>query len=158
MTHVLGLDAGNTKTVALLARLDGVIVGAGRAGCGDIYGAGSPEAALVQIDAALAGALKQAGDGLDLTRLAAACGSMAGADWPEDIELIRCELAARGPTRNPSVYNDALGTLRAGTPARIGTAPPWASMRWWPRAKWAWSTPASPWCWPAACCAIRRRC
>ena len=122
MTHVLGLDAGNTKTVALLARLDGVIVGAGRAGCGDIYGAGSPEAALVQIDAALAGAMKQAGDGLDLTRLAAACGSMAGADWPEDIELIRCELAARGLTRNLSVYNDAIGTLRAGTPDGIGVA------------------------------------
>lgn len=122
MTHVLGLDAGNTKTVALLARLDGVIVGSGRAGCGDIYGAGSPEAAMAQVDAALAGALKQAGDELDLTHLAAACGSLAGADWPEDIELIRCELAARGLTRNLSVYNDAIGALRAGTPDGFGVA------------------------------------
>src|SRR6185312_1179927 len=38
MSYVLGVDAGNTKTVALVARLDGTVVGAGRAGCGDIYG------------------------------------------------------------------------------------------------------------------------
>jgi N-acetylglucosamine kinase-like BadF-type ATPase len=146
MTHVLGLDAGNTKTVALLARLDGVIVGAGRGGCGDIYGAGSPEAAMAQIDAALAGALKQAGDELDLTQLAAACGSMAGADWPEDMELIRCELAARGLKRNLSVYNDAIGALRAGTPDGVGVAVACgtgtatgaraADGRWWHNSYW----------------------
>src|SRR5438874_1534926 len=98
MSCVLGLDAGNTKTVALLARLDGTIIGSGRGGCGDIYGAGSPEAAMAQVDAALAGALAAArarsGLGLDVSSLSAACCSMAGADWPEDFELIRCELEA----------------------------------------------------------------
>jgi len=122
MTYVLGLDAGNTKTVALLARLDGAIIGSGRGGCGDIYGAGSPEAAMAQVDAALAGALARAGLDLDLTRLSAACCSMAGADWPEDFELIRCELEARGLRHNVSIYNDAFGALRAGTPDGFGVA------------------------------------
>jgi len=126
MTHVLGLDAGNTKTVALLAQLDGTIIGSGRGGCGDIYGAGSPEAAMAQVDAALAGALAAArarsGLGLDLSSLSAACCSMAGADWPEDFELIRCELETRGLRRQVSIYNDAFGALRAGTPDGFGVA------------------------------------
>ncbi len=126
MTYVLGLDAGNTKTVALLARLDGVIVGGGRAGCGDIYGAGSPEAALAQVDAAIAGALAGArarsGAELDLSRLDAACFSMAGADWPEDFDVIRCQLEARGLRHNLSIYNDAIGALRAGTSDGFGVS------------------------------------
>ena len=120
MTHVLGLDAGNTKTVALLAQLDGTIVGSGRAGCGDIYGAGSPEAAMVQLDLAIAGAL--GGVGLDASALAASCFSMAGADWPEDFEVIRCQLDARGLRRRVSIYNDAIGALRAGSPDGFGVS------------------------------------
>jgi len=38
---VLGVDAGNTKTIALVARDNGEILGYGRSGCGDIYGATS---------------------------------------------------------------------------------------------------------------------
>jgi N-acetylglucosamine kinase-like BadF-type ATPase len=44
--YLLGVDGGNTKTIALVARSDGAIVGAGRAGCSDVYGAASEEAAL----------------------------------------------------------------------------------------------------------------
>jgi N-acetylglucosamine kinase-like BadF-type ATPase len=119
MTHVLGLDAGNTKTVALVAQLDGTIVGSGRGGCGDIYGAGSPEAAMANIDAALAGALlgQVLASGLEAT-----CCSMAGADWPEDFELIRCEMEARGLSLNLSIYNDAIGALRAGTSDGFGVS------------------------------------
>ncbi len=120
MTHVLGLDAGNTKTVALLAQLDGSIVGSGRAGCGDIYGAGSPEAAMAELDMAMAGALR--GVGLDFGLLDASCFSMAGADWPEDFHVIRCELAARGLRDNVSIYNDAIGALRAGSPDGFGVS------------------------------------
>ena len=39
MQYVLGVDGGNTKTIALVAALDGTILGAGRGGCGDIYNA-----------------------------------------------------------------------------------------------------------------------
>ena len=37
MTYVLGVDVGNTKTIALAVGREGTIVGAGRGGCGDIY-------------------------------------------------------------------------------------------------------------------------
>jgi N-acetylglucosamine kinase-like BadF-type ATPase len=49
MSFVLGVDAGNTKTIAVLAGLDGRIVGSGRGGCGDILGAGSSEKALAAV-------------------------------------------------------------------------------------------------------------
>lgn len=38
MQCVLAVDEGNTNTIALVAALDGTILGAGR-GCGDIYNA-----------------------------------------------------------------------------------------------------------------------
>ena len=34
----LGIDAGNSKTVALACPASGQVAGAGRSGCGDIYG------------------------------------------------------------------------------------------------------------------------
>src|SRR5262249_42810520 len=125
MTFVLGLDAGNTKTVALLARLDGTIVGSGRGGCGDIYGAGSPKAAMVSVETAVVGAQHSAaelGESIKSEDLAASCFSMAGADWPEDFEVIRCELEARGYRGNLTIYNDAIGALRAGSPDGFGVA------------------------------------
>src|SRR5256884_3691789 len=39
MQCVLGVDGGNSKTIAIVAALDGTILGAGRGGCGDIYNA-----------------------------------------------------------------------------------------------------------------------
>jgi N-acetylglucosamine kinase-like BadF-type ATPase len=72
---LLGVDGGNTKTVALVARLDGTIVGAGRAGCADIYGAESPEAAVAEIVSAVEGALAESGE--DVEELQAAAFSLA---------------------------------------------------------------------------------
>ena len=60
MRFVLGVDGGNTKTLALIAREDGVILGSGRAGCGDIYGATSPAAAIIEIERAVNMALAEA--------------------------------------------------------------------------------------------------
>ncbi len=118
---LLGVDGGNTKCIALLARRDGTIVGAGRGGCADIYGARSPEAALAEIDGAVAGALAAAGAATD--DVDAAAFSLAGADWPEDFDFLRAELSGRLPrVSRLAVVNDALGALRAGTPAGIGLA------------------------------------
>src|SRR6185436_21005345 len=59
----LGLDGGNTKTIAVVgvAGPDGraEVRGVGRAGCADIYGAPSPAAALEQMEAAVAKALAE---------------------------------------------------------------------------------------------------
>ena len=61
MTYILGVDGGNTKTIALVARIDGTIVGAGRGGCGDIYGGAGPSGAIAEIERAVLGALTAAG-------------------------------------------------------------------------------------------------
>lgn len=119
MGYVLGVDGGNTKTVALVARADGAIVGPGRGGA-DIYEAPSPETAFASVDAAVGAALEAAG--IRATHLSAGVFSMAGADWPEDKALIRAAMQERGFGRRVGVLNDALGALRAGSPTGTGVA------------------------------------
>jgi N-acetylglucosamine kinase-like BadF-type ATPase len=110
---LLGVDGGNTKTLALVATPDGTIVGTGRAvGCADIYAAPVDEAMAVvwrAVDAAMVAAATEASAG---DRRAAF--SMAGADWPEDVVELRALLATRVP--DPLVVNDAIGALRAAIP------------------------------------------
>jgi N-acetylglucosamine kinase-like BadF-type ATPase len=120
MNFVLGVDGGNTKTLALVARGDGLIVRAGRAGCGDIYGAASPEAAIVEIEHAVDAALTEAGIRSD--ELRAGAFSLAGADWPEDFRLLEDAMRARVYGQDILVVNDAIGALRAGSPDGTGVA------------------------------------
>ena len=120
--YVLGLDGGDPKTIALVARADGRVVGSGRAGCGDLYNNPSPAHALDTLVSAADLALAAAG----LTRadVGAVCGSLAGADWPEDYAYIRAGLAERGLDRGARllIFNDALGALRAGAPEGWGVS------------------------------------
>src|SRR5215213_11289587 len=118
MTYFLVVDGGNTKTIALVARMDGMIVGAGRGGCGDIYGRAGAAGAIVEIERAVLGALAAAGTTTSV--LAAGAFSLAGADWPEDFALFEGELRQLGFGRAITVVNDALGALWAG--ARAGAA------------------------------------
>ena len=106
----LGIDAGGTKTVALLAHADGRIVGAGRAGACNIYD--DVGAAFEQLDLAVREALNAAGARLET--VTATCLSATGADWAEDFALFKTALQARG-YRNFRVVNDAMGALRAGS-------------------------------------------
>jgi N-acetylglucosamine kinase-like BadF-type ATPase len=115
VTLLLGVDGGNTKTLALVARPDGTIVGMGRSGCADIYGAPSPQDALRALEAAISGALCRAGSSPDA--LVAAGFSLAGADWPEDFLFLRAQVQAHGWGRSSIIVNDALGALRAGSPS-----------------------------------------
>jgi N-acetylglucosamine kinase-like BadF-type ATPase len=117
MSIVLGVDAGNTKTIAIVAREDGDILGWGRSGCGDIYGAGE-HAALDAVATASFEALRAAN--LSPATLSGVLLSAAGADWPEDFETIRDGAIARGLRPHPIVYNDAIGGLRAGSPDGTG--------------------------------------
>ena len=118
MSYVLGVDAGNTKTIALVAHLDGRIAGFGRGGCGDIYGAASAEAAFDAVESAVDDALRMAGATCE--DLLIAVFSIAGADWPEDFEFIHASMKQRGFGRHIVVYNDAFGALRAGSPDGTG--------------------------------------
>lgn len=122
---VLGVDGGNTKTIAIAAAADGTVVGAARAlGGSDIYAVGV-DAAIASIervaDEALRAAASGPGAGAGAGSLAspeAAAFSLAGADWPEDIAVLRERLAARWP--EPLVVNDAIGALRAAVPEGPG--------------------------------------
>jgi N-acetylglucosamine kinase-like BadF-type ATPase len=128
MQYVLGVDGGNSKTIALVAALDGTILGAGRGSCGDIYNApveGTPwpdaaSAAIANIEAAVEAALHAAQ--IKASQLEAAVFSMAGADWPEDFALLHAAMRVRGYGRRLIVQNDALGVLHAGVADNVGVS------------------------------------
>lgn len=107
----VGVDAGGTKTHALVADEAGEVLGVGRAGPGNWEGVG--------LDGALA-ALRQAmGEALSAARTApqevtAAAYGLAGLDWPSDEARLRPlveELGLSGPS---VLVNDTFVALRAG--------------------------------------------
>ncbi len=110
----LGIDAGGTKTVALVADASGTVVGSGRAGASNIYA--SVHSAFTALDLAVGGALTSAG--VAMNRVTATCLSATGADWLEDFALLERGLLKRGH-KHIRVVNDAMGALRAGS--REGT-------------------------------------
>jgi len=128
MQYVLGVDGGNTKTIALVAALDGTILGAGRAGCGDIYNApiegtnwpDSAAAAIANIEYAVETALQAAQ--VKAADLVTAVFNMAGADWLEDFALLETAMKVRGYGRGLTVQNDAMGVLHAGVADNIGVS------------------------------------
>lgn len=111
---MLGVDGGNTKTLAAVAGTDGVTRGVGRGACSDLYGAETPERAIDAIVAAVAEALAHAG--VVAAEIEAAAFSLAGADWPEDFALLERALRERLELPvAPLIVNDAMGALRAGS-------------------------------------------
>ena len=114
MAYVLAVDGGNTKTVALVARHDGTIVGAG-----DIYHAGV-DADLAEVERAV----RQALDACSAlpAELSSGVFSMAGADWPEDFDLLERSMRNRCFGQTITVINDALGALRAGSTDGTGVS------------------------------------
>ena len=117
---VLAVDGGNTKTVAAVATLEGHVRGCARGGPSDIYGTGSVEAGFGELAATVGRALDEAG--AEPAAVTASAFSLAGADWPEDHDLLTSLAAERLGVRDPLVVNDALGGLRAGTAAWEGMA------------------------------------
>jgi N-acetylglucosamine kinase-like BadF-type ATPase len=117
----LGVDAGNSKTAALVSTASGEVVGAGRSGCGDIYGAPTPAAAVDEVMAAVAGALAQAG--ADPSALAGGAFRLAGVDWPEDAAYWEAALTRRQPSPvRRSILNDGYAAIRCGAPSGVGIA------------------------------------
>lgn len=117
----LGVDAGNTKTDAMVCLPTGQVVGAGRAGCGDIYGAVTPRAAVDAVLTAVERALSQAGARRD--RIAGAALRLAGVDWPEDREFWSVTLAEHwSPAFPRSILNDGYAAIRCGVPSGVGVA------------------------------------
>lgn len=114
---LLGVDGGNTKTVAVVAAADGTILGGARIlRTSDIYAVPPDVAVAIHHEVADA-ALASAGLDPDAGSVSAAF-SLAGADWPEDIALLERSLRPRWP--GAIVVNDAIGALRAAVPEGPG--------------------------------------
>lgn len=127
---VVGVDGGNTKTIAAVATTEGEVLGAAVGPSTDIYGRVSPEDALEVLAGVVREAVASAGAGpgavasvASAASVAATVGSLAGADWPEDFDLYRSELRARvGLGGHLEVVNDGVGPLRLGDPGGQGVA------------------------------------
>ena len=124
----LALDAGNSKTVALVVDGGGAVLGRGRGGNGDIYGAASPQDAVQAVLVAVGAALADAG--LTAEHIVSAAFRIAGVDYPEDAryweEHLRETLGAIGRW---SILNDGFASLRlidgtgVGLSIAVGTGP-----------------------------------
>lgn len=107
----LAVDAGNSKTVALVTDGEGTVLGRGRGGRGDIYGAASIpealEAVFGAVEAALTDASITSGD------VASAAFRLAGVDFAEDAAFWDGHIRQRaGDMGRWSIKNDAFASLR----------------------------------------------
>jgi N-acetylglucosamine kinase-like BadF-type ATPase len=112
MTYVLGVDGGNSKTLAAVADETGAILGVGRSGNSNHQGVrleGAMDAIKGAVEPALESAHLQADD------IEAACYTLAGADYPEDFEMLTPALHGLGYGRSVGLDNDIMAGLRAGT-------------------------------------------
>ena len=114
---VIGVDGGSTKTIALVADLQGQVLGMARGAGSNAVGEDIDQAMRVVCETTQA-ALAQAGAAAQEAVLGVF--SLAGADWPEDIERRRIYLEKTGLARSVIVKNDVFGGLRAGTRSPFG--------------------------------------
>lgn len=118
--YVLAVDAGNSKTMAVVADDNAEILGVGRAGCGDIYSESGEEAAIQSVLAAVSTAL--GGAGIEASALESAAFHLAGVDWPEDEQLWRGVLETEYPGLRTVIRNDGFALLRCVDPRGRGAA------------------------------------
>jgi N-acetylglucosamine kinase-like BadF-type ATPase len=119
MQYFLGVDAGGTKTLALIADTSGRVCGAGRSGTGNWEGVGL-DGAYEAYAQALGEALRSAG--LRPADIAAAGYALAGMDWPSDEARLLPVVDRLGLAGPRAVVNDAFAALRAGAPDDVGVA------------------------------------
>jgi N-acetylglucosamine kinase len=105
--HVIGIDAGGSKTVCLLADEQGAILGDARGPGANLHSAG--EAGVEEV---LRAVIVEALDGRRVT-LDAICIGMAGVDRDDEARAIRAVMRRIGHSR-VIVVNDALIALVAG--------------------------------------------
>src|ERR671914_298129 len=109
--HVLGIDAGGTKTVCLLADGTGTVLAEARGGGANLQAHGELEVEKVLhhvMDTAL---------GSRDARPVAICLGIAGVDRPQDAEAVRGIMRRIGAKARTLVVNDALVALVAGAGA-----------------------------------------
>jgi N-acetylglucosamine kinase-like BadF-type ATPase len=112
--HVLGIDAGGTKTVCLLADERGRIVAEARGGGANLQASGE-----LQVEKVLHQVMDEAIGERDV-RPAAICLGIAGVDREDDAEAVRGIMRRIGFKTRTLVVNDALIALVAGAGDRPG--------------------------------------
>ena len=112
--HVLGLDAGGTKTICLLADDDGAILSMARRGGANLQASGE-----LEVEKVLHDVMEEALGGTDIAP-AAICLGIAGVDRPDDAAVVRGIMKRIGYKAKVLVVNDALVALEAGAPGQPG--------------------------------------
>ena len=112
--EVLAVDGGNSKADLALVAADGTLLAAVR-GPTISHQAVGLDRGIANLVALAAEARRTAG--LDEVHPVAsdAVYSLAGADYPEDVRLLRRAIEATGLAGSTTVVNDTFGALRAGT-------------------------------------------
>ncbi len=113
----LGVDAGATKTHALIADQDGHVCGVGQCGPGNWEGVGL-EGAYEAYSQAMGEAL--AGAGAKVSDLVAAGYALAGLDFPSDEPRLTGVVERLGVPGPRALVNDTFGALRAGATRGYG--------------------------------------
>jgi N-acetylglucosamine kinase-like BadF-type ATPase len=112
MTYILGVDGGGSKTLAVVADETGEVHGIGRTGSANHQVLGL-DRALEQVRLAVTQAYAMAGIRLEEVDVAAYC--IAGADLPEDFDLLRPALAELQLAHRCRLENDIVASLRSGS-------------------------------------------
>ena len=108
---LLGVDAGGTKTHALVCDEQGGVLGTGVTGPANWEIVGL-EGAFEALQQATGDALGQAGAAA--TAVSAAAYGLSGLDWPSDEEQLRPIVERLGAGGAQTLVNDAIAALRAG--------------------------------------------
>jgi len=106
--HVLGIDAGGTKTVCLLADGEGRVLAEARAGGANLQSVGE-----LEVEKVLYGVMEAALARHDV-RPEAICLGIAGVDRPSDANAVQAIMKRIGFKSRTLVVNDALVALVAG--------------------------------------------
>jgi len=112
MRYVLGIDAGGTKTVGLLADEQGRIVAEARGSGANLQTQGE-----LEVEKVFDGIIETLGRDHTISAL---CLGIAGVDRPHDEAVIRGILRRLGHREGVRVVNDAAVALAAGAPGRVG--------------------------------------
>ncbi len=114
MLHVIGIDAGGTKTVCHLADEHGTLVAEARAGGANLQASGE-----LHVEKVLHDVMEEAIGDREIMP-AAICLGIAGVDRPDDSVVVRSLLRRIGYKARTLVVNDAMVALEAGAPGAPG--------------------------------------
>lgn len=117
--NIFGVDAGASKTHALVVNNQGKVLGFGAGGPGNHQTSGR-EAACKEIEKAVLGALQQAGQASGSIELGCFC--LAGADLPQDYAMLQAAIEDLQLAKKVMIKNDTFAALRAGLTRSWGVA------------------------------------